>query len=166
MVVLGKPIANGFPMGAVVTTKAIAAAFNNGMEFFSTFGGNPVACAAALAVLDVVESEKLQANAKNLGTQFLNALKELQQRYELIGDVRGEGFFLGVELVKDRKTLAPATQEASYIVNRLRENHILAGTDGPLHNVLKFRPSMVLEQRDMDYLLTTLGQIFEETALR
>ena len=166
MVVLGKPIANGFPMGAVVTTKAIAAAFDNGMEFFSTFGGNPVACAAALAVLEVVESENLQANAKKLGTQFLNNLKELQQRHELIGDVRGEGFFLGVELVKDRTTLAPAAKEASYIANRLRDNYILAGTDGPLHNVLKFRPSMVLEQRDMDYLLTTLDKIFKETALR
>ena len=165
IVVLGKPIANGFPMGAVVTTKAIAAAFDNGMEFFSTFGGNPVACAAALAVLDVLETENLQANAKKLGAHFLKSVKELQVKQELIGDVRGEGFFLGVELVKDRTTLSPAAQEASYIVNRLREQHILAGTDGPLHNVLKFRPSMVLEQRDMDYLLSTLERIFEETTL-
>ena len=135
------------------------------MEFFSTFGGNPVACAAGLAVLDVVETENLQSNATKLGTQFLNTLKDFQQRYELIGDVRGEGFFLGVELVKDRTTLAPAAQEASYIANRLREKYILAGTDGPLHNVLKFRPSMVLEQRDMDYLLKSLEEIFEETAM-
>ncbi len=166
MVILGKPIANGFPMGAVVTTKAIADSFDNGMEFFSTFGGNPVACAAATAVLDVVEQQQLQDNAKRLGNQFLKAVKEMQQQFELIGDVRGEGFFLGVELVRDRTTLEPADWEASYIADRLKERYILAGTDGPLHNVLKFRPSMVLEQRDMDYLLENLEEVFRETKIQ
>lgn len=165
MVILGKPIANGFPMGAVVTTKAIAESFDNGMEFFSTFGGNPVACAAATAVLDVVEQQKLQENAKRLGNQFLKAVKGMQQQFDLIGDVRGEGFFLGVELVRDHVTLEPADWETSYIANRLKERYILAGTDGPLHNVLKFRPSMVLEQRDMDYLLENLEEVFRETRL-
>lgn len=166
MVILGKPIANGFPMGVVVTTKAIAESFDNGMEFFSTFGGNPVACAAATAVLDVVEQQHLQENAKRLGNQFLEAVKGMQQQVDLIGDVRGEGFFLGVELVRDRSTLEPADWEASYIANRLKERYILAGTDGPLHNVLKFRPSMVLEQRDMDYLLENLEAILKETRLQ
>jgi len=166
MVILGKPIANGYPMGAVVTTKAIAEAFDNGMEFFSTFGGNPVACAAATAVLDVIEEDKLQQNAIVLGKQFLDRMNKLKRNYEWIGDVRGEGFFLGIELVKDRETLTPAAKAASYIKNRLRDHHILAGTDGPLHNVLKFRPSMVLTARDMEFLLTSLEQIFHETPLR
>ncbi len=166
MVILGKPIANGFPLGAVVTTKAIAETFDNGMEFFSTFGGNPVACAAATAVLEVVEQQQLQANAKRLGNQFLEAVKGMQQRFDLIGDVRGEGFFLGVELVRDKTTLEPADWEANYIANRLKERYILSGTDGPLHNVLKFRPSMILEQRDMDYLLENLEEVFKETRLQ
>jgi len=89
----------------------------------------------------------------------------MQQQFDLIGDVRGEGFFLGVELVRDRTTLEPADWEASYIANRLKERYILAGTDGPLHNVLKFRPSMILEQRDMDYLLENMEAIFKETQL-
>ena len=166
MVILGKPIANGYPMGAVITTKEIAEAFDNGMEFFSTFGGNPVACAAATAVLDVLEEDKLQRTAKVLGDQFLKRMNELKDQYEWIGDVRGEGFFLGIELVKDRKTLAPADKAASYIANRLREHYILAGTDGPMHNVLKLRPSMVLQSQDMDYLLTTLERIFLESPLK
>ena len=135
-------------------------------DSFSTFGGNPVACAAATAVIDVVEQQQLQANAKHLGNEFLKAVKGMQQQFDLIGDVRGEGFFLGVELVRDRGTLEPADWEASYVVNRLKERFILAGTDGPLHNVLKFRPSMVLEQRDMDYLLENLEEVFRETRIQ
>lgn len=166
IVIMGKPIANGFPMGALVTTREIAEAFDNGMEFFSTFGGNPVACAAATAVLDVVEEERLQDNAQKLGSLFLSDLRNMQTRHEIIGDVRGEGFFLGIELVRDRESLEPGDTEASYVVNRLREHHILAGTDGPLHNVIKIRPSMVVEARDMSRVVEVMERIFEEIGRR
>ena len=140
IVVLGKPIGNGFPLAAVITTAEIADAFDNGMEFFSTFGGNPVACAAGLAVLDVLEEEGLQENARAVGDHLLRGLRSVE--HESVGDVRGLGLFLGVELVRDRVTLEPASAEASRVVNRLRELGILAGTDGPHHNVIKLRPPL------------------------
>src|SRR5829696_2888643 len=137
IVVLGKPIGNGHPIGAVITTRAIADSFANGMEFFSTFGGNNVSCAIGLKVLQVVQEENLQAHALEIGERLLKGLRDLQQRHEIIGDVRGSGFFLGVELVRDS---IPATTEAARIVNQMREHGILLGTDGPHHNVLKIRP--------------------------
>ena len=112
IVVLGKPIGNGFPLAAVVTTEPIAASFDNGMEFFSTFGGNPVACAAGLAVLEVIEDERLQERAWRVGSHFIAGLRRLAERHPVIGDVRGSGLFLGVELVRDRRTLEPAAAEA------------------------------------------------------
>jgi len=162
IVVLGKPIANGYPMGAVITRRDIADRFDNGMEFFSTFGGNPVACAAGLAVLDVINEEQLQENAKLNGRMLGDGLRALQKRYPIIGDVRGRGFFQGIELVRDTSTLEPAATEASYLVNRLRELGILTGTDGPLHNVIKLRPTMVTEGRDVTMLLETLEQALRE----
>ena len=147
ILVLGKPIGNAFPLAAVITTPEIAASFNNGMEFFSTFGGNPVACAAGLAVLDVLRDENLQHNALEVGTRWLAQLRELQNTHALIGDVRGSGLFLGIDLVNDRSTRAPATEQATYVVNRLRERGILAGTDGPHHNVIKLRPPLIFSDR-------------------
>ena len=164
IVVLGKPIGNAFPLAAVVTTKEIAASFANGMEFFSTFGGNPVACAAGLAVLDVLEEEKLQENALRVGNHLKNKLQALQQRHKLIGDVRGAGLFLGVDLVLDRTTRGPAPMQASYVVNRLRECGILTGTDGPHHNVIKLRPPLVFEEKDADLFIKTLDEILQEDA--
>ncbi len=171
MIVLGKPIANGFPMGAVVTSRAIAEAFDTGMEFFATFGGNPVACAAAGAVLDVVEGESLMDNAHEVGGHFLDELRKLQQRHELIGDVRGRGFFIGVELVHDHTTLEPAADAAAFVVNQLRHRGLLAGIDGPLHNVIKLRPTMVTTAADvaravglMDQVLTHATRRFPPTA--
>jgi 4-aminobutyrate aminotransferase-like enzyme/Ser/Thr protein kinase RdoA (MazF antagonist) len=164
IVVLGKPIGNAFPLAAVVTTKEIAAAFANGMEFFSTFGGNPVACAAGLAVLDVLEEEKLQENALRVGTHLKNRLQELQQRHVVIGDVRGSGLFLGVDLVLDRNMREPAPLQASYVVNRLRECGILTGTDGPHHNVIKLRPPLMFTKRDADLFVKTLDEILQEDA--
>lgn len=166
IVVLGKPIGNGFPLAAVVTTAEIAASFANGMEFFSTFGGNPVACAAGLAVLDVVEEERLQENALRVGQYFLERLRKLGERHALIGDVRGSGLFVGVDLVRDRETRAPATEQAGYVVNRLRERGILAGTDGPHHNVLKLRPPLVFTAADADLFVTTLDEILGEDAAK
>jgi 4-aminobutyrate aminotransferase-like enzyme/Ser/Thr protein kinase RdoA (MazF antagonist) len=158
IVVLGKPIGNGYPLGAVVTTPEIAASFDNGMEFFSTFGGSTVACAVGLAVLDVVEEERLQEHARHVGSTLLDRLRPLADRHPLIGDVRGTGLFLGVELVKHRETLEPAAAEASEVVNRMRERGILLGTDGPFHNVIKIRPPMPFTLEDGDHLAQTLDE--------
>jgi 4-aminobutyrate aminotransferase-like enzyme/Ser/Thr protein kinase RdoA (MazF antagonist) len=166
IVVLGKPIGNGFPLGAVVTTRAIADAFANGMEFFSTFGGNPVACAAGLAVLDVLAEERLQERALRVGERFLDGLRGLAERHPLVGDVRGSGLFLGVELVRDRETREPAGDEASYVVNRLRERGILTGTDGPHENVLKLRPPLVISETDVDLFVRTLDDVLGEDPVR
>jgi 4-aminobutyrate aminotransferase-like enzyme/Ser/Thr protein kinase RdoA (MazF antagonist) len=162
--VLGKPIGNAFPLAAVVTTPEIAASFNNGMEFFSTFGGNPVACAAGLAVLDVLEEEHLQANALQVGRYLAARLKALQEKHALIGDVRGAGLFLGVDLVLDRATREPAPRQASYVANRLRERGILTGTDGPHHNIIKLRPPLIFSQADADLFITTLDSVLAEDA--
>jgi 4-aminobutyrate aminotransferase-like enzyme len=162
IVVLGKPIGNAFPLAAVVTTADIAAVFDNGMEFFSTYGGNPVACAAGLAVLDVVRDEQLQKNALMIGSAWIGELRALQGDFALIGDVRGSGLFLGVDLVKDRSTRAPATDQASYVVNRLRDRGILAGTDGPHHNVIKLRPPLIISNDDAALFNSTLAEILHE----
>jgi 4-aminobutyrate aminotransferase-like enzyme len=162
IVVLGKPIGNGYPLGAVVTTPEIAASFDNGMEFFSTFGGSTVSCAVGLAVLDVVQEERLQEHARRVGAQLVDGLRSLKARCEIVGDVRGSGLFLGVELVIDRGTLAPASAEASYVVNRMREEGILIGADGPFHNVLKIRPPMPFEAADADRLVETLAHVLAE----
>ena len=164
IVVLGKPIGNAFPLAAVVTTPEIANSFNSGMEFFSTFGGNPVACAAGLAVLDVLEEEKLQQRALRVGSHLIEGLKALQARYALIGDVRGSGLFLGIDLVLDRETRQAAPFQASYVVNRLRDRGILAGTDGPHHNVIKLRPPLVFSEADADLFVKTLDAILREDA--
>ncbi len=166
IVVLGKPIGNAFPLAAVVTTAEIADSFSNGMEFFSTFGGNPVACAAGLAVLDVLEEERLQENALRVGAHLMNGLKGLQQRHALIGDVRGSGLFVGIDLVLNRETREPAPLQASYVVNRLRDCGILTGTDGPHHNVIKLRPPLMFSEADADLFLKTLGQILQEDAAK
>ena len=156
IVVLGKPIGNGHPIGAVITTRAIADSFANGMEFFSTFGGNNVSCAIGLKVLEVLRDENLQAHALEVGELLLAGLRELQQRHEIISDVRGSGLFIGVELMRDSQ---PASDEASRVVNQMRERGILFGTDGPHHNVLKIRPPMPFSQADADQLLTNLNEL-------
>jgi len=164
--VFGKPIGNAFPLAAVVTTPEIAASFANGMEFFSTFGGNPVACAVGLAVLDVLCDENLQQNAKKVGEYWLGCLSELQNHHELLGDIRGSGFFLGLDLVCNRDTREPATAQANYVVNRLRECGILAGTDGPYHNVIKLRPPLIFSESDADLFNSTLDAILAEDPAR
>ena len=162
IVVLGKPIGNGFPLAAVITTHEIADAFNNGMEFFSTFGGNPVACAVGLAVLDVVQEEHLQENALRAGGSWIAALEDLQRKYAVIGDLRGSGLFLGLDLVLSRETREPAPLQASYVVNRLRDRGILAGTDGPHHNVIKLRPPLIFSESDAALFCSTFESILKE----
>jgi 4-aminobutyrate aminotransferase-like enzyme/Ser/Thr protein kinase RdoA (MazF antagonist) len=161
IVVMGKPLGNGHPIGAVVTTREIAASFDNGMEFFSTFGGNTVSCAIGLAVLDVLRDEHLQAHALRVGQRMLRALGQFVERHALVGDVRGSGLFLGVELVRDRETLEPAAAEASYVANRLREMGILLGTDGPYHNVVKIRPPMPFSEEDADLVVGALDHALD-----
>jgi 4-aminobutyrate aminotransferase-like enzyme/Ser/Thr protein kinase RdoA (MazF antagonist) len=162
IVVFGKPIGNAFPLAAVVTTRQIAREFDNGMEFFSTFGGNPVSCAVGLAVLDVVRDEGLQANALRMGDLLIREFRELQRRRPLIGDVRGWGLFLGLDLVLSQTTREPAPDHASYVVNRLREEGILTGTDGPHHNVIKLRPPLIFCDSDAAYFCATLERILQE----
>ena len=162
IVVLGKPIGNGHPLGAVITTPEIAAAFDNGMEYFNTFGGNPVSCAVGLEVLNVVRDENLQAHALRVGGLFLARLLPFVERYPMVGDVRGSGLFIGVEIVRNRETLEPATEEAEYIVNRMREHGILLGTDGPYHNVIKIRPPMPFDEENVDFFVETMEKIIKK----
>ena len=159
IVVLGKPIGNGYPIGAVVTTRAIAASFDNGMEFFSTFGGSTVSCAVGLAVLDVVQEERLQAHALGVGSSLLRRLDVAIGGHPLVGDIRGSGLFLGVELVTDRETREPATAAASDAVNAMRDRGVLLGTEGPFHNVLKIRPPMPFNEEDAALLTDTLADV-------
>jgi 4-aminobutyrate aminotransferase-like enzyme len=162
IVVLGKPIGNGHPIGAVVTTPEIATSFDNGMEFFSTFGGNTVSCAAGLAVLDTVRREDLQEHAQRVGQHLLTLLRSVATRHAIAADIRGSGLFLGVELVSDGVSLTPARAEAEYVVNRLRDRRILIGTDGPFHNVLKIRPPMPFGVPDAELLASTLDDVLGE----
>ncbi|SVD34648.1 uncharacterized protein METZ01_LOCUS387502, partial [marine metagenome] len=131
IVTVGKPLGNGHPVAAVITIPEIAVAFNNGMEYFNSFGGNPVSCAIALSVLNVIEQEELQQNALDVGSYLLSELNLLKDKYEIICDVRGSGLFIGTELVKDRKTKEPAPEKANEIINKMKEIGILISTDGP-----------------------------------
>jgi 4-aminobutyrate aminotransferase-like enzyme len=162
IVVMGKPLGNGHPIGAVATTRAIADAFDNGMEFFSTFGGNTVSCAIGVTVLDVLRDEQLQERARHTGDYLLAELRQLANRHRIIGDVRGSGLFLGVELVRSRETLEPAGAEAGAVANVMREHGVLLGTDGPFHNVVKIRPPMPFGTADADLLLEAFDDALRE----
>ena len=166
IVTMGKPMGNGHPLGAVVCTRAIADAFDNGMEYFNTFGGNPVSCAIGLEVLRVVKDENLQEHALELGNYLKEKLIELQGKYPIIGDVRGHGLFLGFELVKDRKTLEPAAAACRYLANRMRQHGVLMSADGPLHNVIKIKPPMCFTKANADFLMATLDKVFGEDGMR
>ena len=162
VLVLGKPLGNGFPLAAVVTTEAIRDSFSHGPEFFSTFGGSTVACAAGLAVLDELRDGSLARNAARQGERILRDLGAMQREHEAIGDVRGLGLFLGVEMVLDRATKAPAPKLARHVKDRLRERRILVGTDGPFDNVVKIRPPMTFDDEATDLLLTEIAAILRE----
>ena len=160
MVILGKPIANGHPMGAVVCTEEIAASFEKGVEFFSSFGGNPVSCAIATAVLDVIEEEGLQENAKVVGEHYASLLKELMRKYPCIGDVRGSGLFIGCEIVKDNSK-DPNTELANHIKNELRRKHILISTDGPFDNIIKTKPALCFSKENADFVVKAIEEILK-----
>ena len=164
IIVLGKPIGNGHPMAAVITKKAIADAFDNGMEFFSSFGGNPVSCAIGKSVLEVIEEEELQKNAQDTGAYLQKNLTEMMDHFEVIGDIRGAGLFLGIDIVLNKGSRSPDGILAQKIVNSLREQHILTSLDGPGNNVIKVKPPLCFSKSDSDHLLNglelTLGQYF------
>lgn len=161
IVTLGKPMGNGHPVGAVATTHEIADAFANGMEYFNTFGGNPVACSAARAVLAEVRDRKLQEHAKQVGRRFMADLRALES--PIVGDVRGRGLFLGVELVRSREARDPHPEACRYVVNRMRERGILMSADGPDANVLKIKPPMVFGRADAVRVVEELEAILAET---
>ncbi|RKD69185.1 aminotransferase class III-fold pyridoxal phosphate-dependent enzyme [Rhizobium sp. WW_1] len=163
IVTMGKPIGNGHPMAAVVTTEAIAAAFANGMEYFNTFGGNPVSAEIGLAVLDVIRDERLMHHCRVVGDRLMDGVRALAPRYEIIGDVRGHGLFNGVELVRDRETLEPAAAELDFVIAEMKRKHrILLSSEGPHHNVLKVKPPAPFSVDDCDRFLIAL----EETLSR
>lgn len=163
IVTMGKPMGNGHPLACVVTTEEIAGAFtDNGVEYFNTFGGNPVSCAIGLAVLDVIEKEGLRSNAVRVGNHLMKLLRELQATHPIIGDVRGVGLFVGLELVKDRDVLTPATEETALLVRRLKEKHICLSTDGPWENVIKFKPPMCFSMQDAERVIEQIDHILTE----
>lgn len=162
IVVMGKPIGNGHPLAAVVVTNEIAEAFNNGLEYFNTFGGNPVSMAAGLAVLDVIETEKMQQHALETGNYLMNGLRMLMNKFPIIGDVRGYGLFIGAELVRSRETLEPAAPEIDLVVEQMKDRGFLISTDGPLHNVLKIKPPMVFSKENAAALITNLDAVLSE----
>jgi ethanolamine-phosphate phospho-lyase len=155
IVILGKPIANGHPMGAVVTTSEIADAFDNGMEFFSSFGGNPVSCEIANAVLNVMDEEDLQQNALEVGNYKRQLLNELKKDFPELGDIRGSGLFLGIELIKDGH-LSPHQELAQYLKNEMRMRHILVSTDGPFDSVIKSKPPMCFDRLNAEEFVENL----------
>ncbi|MDB5624309.1 MAG: aminotransferase class III-fold pyridoxal phosphate-dependent enzyme [Tardiphaga sp.] len=159
IVTMGKPMGNGHPMAAMVARPDILDAFGRRTRYFNTFGGNPVSCAVGMAVLDVIEREALIANARDVGAYMSDGLRALAQRHEIIGDVRGAGLFIGVELVRDRATKAPATAETARLVNGLRDKRVLISAAGPFANVLKIRPPLVFSRGHADRFLSAMDEV-------
>lgn len=159
IVTLGKPFGNGLPLGAVVTTRTLAESFSK-VEYFNTFGGNPVAMAAGLAVLQVLDDEKLPAQAAVVGAHLLARLRSLQDKHPVIGDVRGLGLFLGVELVVDRQSKRPAPQLTKKLVEALKTEHrILTSLDGPGRNVLRIKPPLCFTAANADFLVDAIDAV-------
>ncbi len=160
IVTIGKPLGNGHPLAAVACTRAVADKFANGMEYFNTFGGNPVSCAIGAEVLNTVKREKLQENALEVGTFLKAELKALSQEFSIIGDVRGQGLFLGVELVDSK--MNPLAEQTDYLANRMKDHGILMSTDGPDHNVLKIKPPLVFNMDNARELIFYLRRVCAE----
>jgi 4-aminobutyrate aminotransferase-like enzyme len=161
IITIAKAMGNGQPLGAVITTRAIAEAFAAQGSFFSSAGGSPVSCVVGSTVLDILEDEGLQANAAAVGDRIIARCAELQERYSIVGAVHGMGLYLGVELVRDRQTLDPATEECYAICDRLRELGVVVQPTGERANVLKLKPPMCLTPESADFVLECL-----ETVLR
>ncbi|KAL6117742.1 phykpl [Pungitius sinensis] len=164
IVTMGKPMGNGHPLACVATTLEVAEAFTaNGVEYFNTFGGNPVSCAIGLALLDVIETEDLRGNAIRVGAHLKDLLKKIQPRHQIIGDVRGVGLFVGLELVTDRQHKTPATETAALVVKRLKaEDNIFVSTDGPWESVVKFKPPMCFSMEDAELVVQCIDRILTD----
>ena len=158
IVTMGKPVANGHPLGVVVTRREIMESFMSRTSFFSTFGGNNVACAAGMAVLDVLEKEQLQASAQKVGEHLKAGLRGLMKKHDLIGDVRGMGLMIGVELVTDRKALTPATKETKRVLNLMRDHGVLVGYEGRAVNIVKVRPPMPFKIEHADQTVDAMDK--------
>ena len=158
---MGKPMGNGHPISGVVARPDLVTEFRDKVKYFNTFGGNAVSCAAGMAVLEVIEQEGLMENARVVGDYAKQGLRELQEKHELIGDVRGRGLFFGVELVRNRVTKEPASEETVRIVNVMRENGVLLSKIGPHDNILKMRPPMPFSKDNADQLLSTLDDVLK-----
>ncbi len=161
VVTMGKPMGNGHPVAGVVTSSDIMSAFRGAFRYFNTFGGNPVSCAAAMAVIDVLEQENLLENAARVGAYARAGLERLAGRYDCLGDVRGRGFFFGAEVVKDRETMTPDAERAGQIVNAMRAQGVLMGKTGMHGNTLKIRPPMQFSAADADVMLDALGRVLD-----
>lgn len=159
IVTMGKPMGNGYPLAGVVSREEIVTDFQDYTVYFNTFGGNPVACEVGMAVLDVIEQENLVENAARVGSYLASGLKKLQEKYELIGDVRNRGLFFAVELVLNRNTKTPAPKETNRVVNMMKEHGILINYIGPNDNILKLRPLLPFTYKNADLLVSTLDNI-------
>jgi 4-aminobutyrate aminotransferase-like enzyme len=159
IVTMGKPMGNGHPMAAMVARPEILESFGKRTRYFNTFGGNPVSCAVGMAVLDVIEGESLIENARDVGAYLRDGLRGLANMHAIIGDVRGAGLFIGVELVTDRATKSPATAATARLVNGLREKRILISAAGPHANVLKIRPPLVFSRDNADQFLAAIDEV-------
>jgi 4-aminobutyrate aminotransferase-like enzyme len=158
IVTMGKPMGNGFPMGGVALRAPLLDQFAAEVKYFNTFGGNPVAAAAGLAVLDVIDEEGLMQNAREAGRYLMDGLREIANRHVVIGDVRGAGLFIGLELVRDRDSKEPAPELASLLINRLRERDILIGAAGPFGSTLKIRPPLCFRKEHADMFVTACDE--------
>lgn len=163
LVSLGKPMGNGHPVAALVGRPELFAEFGRRQRYFNTFGGNPVSCRAAQAVLTILRQERLQENAQRVGNYLRAGLEKLAQRHEIIGDIRGDGLFIAAELVTCREAKTPASVEAASIVNKMRERRVLISVTGPEANVLKIRPPLVFGEQHADLLLDALASVLERT---
>ncbi|WP_313531299.1 aspartate aminotransferase family protein [Shinella sp.] len=161
MVTIGKPMGNGYPMAGIVLRPEVIAEFGPRARYFNTFGGNPVAAAAGKAVLDTIRIDGLQQNALEVGNYLMEGLKALSGRYHAIGDVRGSGLFIGVEIVADPAVKSPDAALTTRIVNGLRERRILISASGPRANVLKIRPPLVFSRENADMLIDALGDVLK-----
>lgn len=166
IVTMGKPLGNGHPIAAVVTTRAIADAFDDGVKYFNTFGGNPVSCAIGTAVLDIVQGDGLQSRATDVGAYFLQSLEQLKSRHEVIGDVRGRGLYLGVELVRNRETQEPADEEALAISERMKDKGVIVYPTGAHGNVLKIKPPMIFGPGHVDVFVEVLDSVLAAPSSR
>jgi 4-aminobutyrate aminotransferase-like enzyme len=161
IVTIGKPMGNGIPVAAAIFKPELLIEFGKNIRYFNTFGGNSVAIAAAQAVLDVIREESLIENAHKVGQKIITGLKDLTQNLDQVAEVRGSGFFIGVDLVTDQATLTPNGQAAASIVNKLREDRILISACGAQGNVLKLRPPLPFNSNDADRLLEGLARAFK-----